>query len=477
MKYEKLIQGILQNVGGADNIQDAVHCATRLRLRLKDDSMVNEEVLKEMDGVLQVIKLSGQFQIVIGTHVNMVYKEFMDYIGRNAKAEVAEENIKDAATMKAEMKEKKVKSSLIDLISGIFSPVLGIMMATGFLKGILTLLSAVGLLESASGTYQILYMAADCFFYFLPVFLGYTAMKKFGGSPFVGMALGLILLYLTISTLMAGESIGTIFSGTMFEADIYVEFLGIPVMLRNYSSTVFPVIVICFVAAKIEKFLEKRMPVLINSFMTPCITLVISSVLGLLLVGPVVSIVSDLLGQAVSFVFGLNSLIGGFIYGAIIQFCVIFGVHWGFVAISINNFATLGYDPVTIAGLSSAFAQVGVAIVIMIKTRNKKLKNVCAPAIISGFFGITEPVIYGITLQNKRAFILASAASAVGGAIIGGAGVKQYTMGANGIFGWLQVINPAVGFDATVLAAIIACAVSLILGIVLMATVGKKSIE
>ena len=113
MKYEKLIQGILQNVGGADNIQDAVHCATRLRLRLKDDSMVNEEALKEMDGVLQVIKLSGQFQIVIGTHVNMVYKEFMDYIGRNAKAEVAEENIKDAATMKAEMKEKLFLKSVI----------------------------------------------------------------------------------------------------------------------------------------------------------------------------------------------------------------------------------------------------------------------------------------------------------------------------------------------------------------------------
>lgn len=449
MKYEKLIQGILQNVGGAENIQDAVHCATRLRLQLKDDSLVNVDALKDLDGVLQVIKLSGQFQIVIGTHVNMVYKEFMDYIGREAKDEVPADDLKDAASMKAEMKEKKVKSSLIDLISGIFSPVLGIMMATGFLKGILTLLSATGLLASTSGTYQILYMAADCFFYFMPVFIGYTAMKKFGGSPFIGTALGLILLYPTIDTLMAGDAIGT----------------------------VFPVIVICFVAARIEKFLEKRMPSIINSFMTPCITLVISSVLGLLIVGPVVSIVSDLLGQAVSFIFGLNSLIGGFIYGAIIQFCVIFGVHWGFVAICINNFATLGYDPVTITGLCSAFAQVGVAVVIMLRTRNKKLKGVCAPAIISGLFGITEPVVYGVTVQNKMAFVLASAASAVGGAIIGGAGVKQYTMGANGLFGWIQVINPEIGFDATVLAAIIACAVSFVVGAVLMATVGKKSIE
>lgn len=159
-----------------------------------------------------------------------------------------------------------------------------------------------------------------------------------------------------------------------------------------------------------------------------------------------------------------------------LQLCVMFGVHWGFVAISVNNLATLGYDPITIAGLASAFGQAGVVLMIMLRTKNKKLKSVCGPAIISAMVGITEPSIYGVTLQFKKPFMLACLASGIGGAIIGFGGVKQYVYGTNGIFGWLQVINPQTGFDSSVLAAIIASAVSFIAAIILMMTVGKDSI-
>lgn len=159
-----------------------------------------------------------------------------------------------------------------------------------------------------------------------------------------------------------------------------------------------------------------------------------------------------------------------------LQLCVMFGVHWGFVAISVNNLATLGYDPITIAGLASAFGQAGVVLMIMLRTKNKKLKSVCGPAIISAMVGITEPSIYGVTLQFKKPFMLACLASGIGGAIIGFGGVKQYVYGTNGIFGWLQVINPQTGFDSSVLAAIIACAVSFIAAIILVMTVGKDSI-
>lgn len=159
-----------------------------------------------------------------------------------------------------------------------------------------------------------------------------------------------------------------------------------------------------------------------------------------------------------------------------LQLCVMFGVHWGFVAISVNNLATLGYDPITIAGLASAFGQAGVVLMIMLRTKNTKLKSVCGPAIISAMVGITEPSIYGVTLQFKKPFMLACLASGIGGAIIGFGGVKQYVYGTNGIFGWLQVINPQTGFDSSVLAAIIACAVSFIAAIILMMTVGKDSI-
>lgn len=476
MQYEKLIQDILENVGGADNIEDAVHCATRLRLRLKDDSKVNEDALNNVDGVLKLMKVNGQHQIVIGTHVNMVYKEFMQVLGREEKEQI-DEDLKDASEMKAEMKDKRVKSSLIDYISAIFAPMLGVMMATGFLKGILVLLTAIGALETTSGTYQILYMIGDSLFYFMPVFLGYTSMKKFGGTPFLGMTIGLIMVYPTITTIMSGEAVSTIFTGTMFQSDVYTTFLGIPVLLRNYSSTVFPVIMICLLAAKLEGFFQKHIPSLVSSFLTPCFTLMISVVLGFIVIGPVIAIVSDLLGAVISWVFGINGLIGGLVYGALIQVCVIFGVHWGFIAIAINNMVTLGYDPVTITGMCSAFGQIGVVLVIMLKTKNKKLKNVSAPAIISGLFGITEPAIYGITLQNKTAFILASIASGVGGAICGAAGVKCYTMGSGGILGWIQTINPATGIDGTVIAGIVGCAISFVVAIILMSTVGKKSIE
>ena len=211
-------------------------------------------------------------------------------------------------------------------------------------------------------------------------------------------------------------------------------------------------------------------------FAVPALTLSISLVIGFLAIGPVVSFACDLLAAGFAWLYSVSSGICGLLYGGLIQLCVVFGVHWGFVAIAINNLVTLGYDPITIAGLSSVFGQMGVVFIILLKTKNKKLKNVCAPALVSCLVGISEPAIYGVTLQNKMAFILASVASAIGGAIIGFCGVKQYTYGVNGVFGWLQVINPEIGFASTTVAAIIACVVSFIIAAILMATIGKKSI-
>lgn len=170
-----------------------------------------------------------------------------------------------------------------------------------------------------------------------------------------------------------------------------------------------------------------------KAFVVPMLTILGGVVLGLLVLGPIATFASNLLGALMGFLFEINSTICGFLYGALIQVCVMFGVHWGFVALNVNNMATLGYDAITIAGLASAFAQAGVVLMIMLKTKNKKLKGVCGPAIISAMFGITEPAIYGVTLQFKRPFILACLASGIGGAIIGFGGVKQYSAGTNGI--------------------------------------------
>lgn len=473
MKYEAMIREIITKIGGRENIISAYHCATRLRFKLKEESKADEAGIKEIEGVLSVIKSGGQFQVVIGQHVGDVYKEMTAMYSLDGE----NTDLKDAKEFKEEMKDKKVSSRLLDTISGVFTPVLGMLMATGVIKGILALLTATGLLSAGDGTYQILNIVADSFFNFLPLFLGYTAMKKFGGTPFIGMAIGASLVYPSIAVIMAGEPLSTAFSGTIFESPVYVTFLGIPVILMNYASSVIPVIIICYFAAKVEKFLAKRIGDLLRSFLVPALTLIISVILGLLIIGPVVSFISSLLGAGMSALFNLNATIAGFLYGALIQVCVMFGVHWGFVAISINNLATLGFDPITIAGLASAFGQAGVVLVILLKTRNKKLKSICGPALISSMFGITEPCVYGVTLQYKKSFLLACIASGFGGAIIGAAGVKQYIYGVNGVFGWLQTINPAVGFDSTTVAAIMACVVSFVAAIVLMLIFGKNVIQ
>lgn len=472
MKYETMIWEITEKVGGKDNIASVYHCMTRLRLQLKDEEKADDEGVKAIDGVLSIVKNGGQYQIVIGQHVRDVYKEMSILLGLDAE----KSEVKDAKEFKEEMKKKKVANQFIDLISGVFTPVLGMLTATGVIKGILALLSASGLLAADSGTYQLLNIVGDCFFNFLPVFLGYTAMKKFGGTPFIGIAIGAALVYPSITTIMAGEPLYTLFSGTIFESPVYVTFLGIPVILMNYASSVIPVIVTCFFAAKVERFFAKRISELFKTFAVPALTLIISVILGFMVIGPIATFASNLLGAAFTALFALNATLSGFLYGALIQVCVMFGVHWGFVAISVNNLATMGYDPITIAGLASAFAQAGVVLMIMLKTRNKKLKSVCGPAILSAMVGITEPAIYGVTLQFKKPFILACLASGIGGAIIGFGGVKQYFYGTNGIFGWLQVINPQTGFDSSVIAAILACIVSFVAAIVLMAIFGKNTV-
>ena len=412
MKYEKMIQSILKEVGGQENIENVYHCATRLRFQLKDETKANDEAVKAIDGVLSIVKGGGQYQIVIGQHVADVYNELQTMMGTTEN----EIELKDAKEFKQEMKKKKISNQFIDVISGVFTPVLGMLTATGVIKGLLAFLAATG------------------------------------------------------------DALYTLFSGTIFQTDVYVEFLGIPVLLMNYASSVIPVILTCYFAAKIEKFFAKRISDLFKTFAVPALTLLISIILAFLIIGPIATFASDLLGAAFTALFNLNATISGFLYGALIQVCVMFGVHWGFVAISVNNLATLGYDPITIAGLASAFGQAGVVLMIMLRTKNKKLKSVCGPAIISAMVGITEPSIYGVTLQFKKPFMLACLASGIGGAIIGFGGVKQYVYGTNGIFGWLQVINPQTGFDSSVLAAIIACAVSFIAAIILMMTVGKDSI-
>ncbi|PKG22746.1 beta-glucoside-specific PTS transporter subunit IIABC [Niallia nealsonii] len=457
MKYEQLAKDILANVGGRENVSSVVHCITRLRFKLKDESKANTEVLKNMDDVVTVMKSGGQYQVVIGNHVPDVYKAVTAVGGFQGQAPVEAEE---------EGPKGSLFSRFIDMISSIFTPVLGVLAATGMIKGFNALFVALGWLENTSGTYQILNATGDALFYFLPIFLGYTAIKKFGGSPFVGMAIGAALVYPTLSALTTGDPLYTVFAGTMFQSPIYITFLGIPVILMSYSSSVIPIIIAAFFAAKVEKWLKTVIPDVVKAFVVPLLTLVIVVPVTFIVIGPIATWAGSLLGQGTLAIYNLSPIIAGLLLGGFWQVFVIFGLHWGLVPIAFNNVATMGYDTILATVFAASFAQTGAVLAILIKTKNQKLKSLSIPAFISGIFGVTEPAIYGITLPLKKPFIMSCIAAGVGGAIAGATNVKGFIIGGLGVFGIPSYISPE-GIGMDLYGAVISMVVAFIAGLVL----------
>ncbi|TQR98147.1 beta-glucoside-specific PTS transporter subunit IIABC [Paenibacillus ottowii] len=457
MKYETLAKDIIRNVGGKENVNSLTHCITRLRFKLKDESKADTEVLKNMDGVVTVVKSGGQYQVVIGNHVPEVYADVTAIGGFQAG---------DAEETSGE--KVSLFNKFIDTISGVFTPTLGVLSATGMIKGFTALFVALGWLTVTSGTYQILNALGDCLFYFFPVFLGYTSAKKFNANIFIGMAIGASLVYPTFSAITAsGKPLYTLFSGTIFESPVYITFLGIPVILMSYASTVLPIIVSTYVGSKIENFFKKVIPSVVRTFLVPFFTLLVIVPLALIVIGPLSTWAGQLLGAATLFVYNLSPIIEGIIMGAFWQVFVIFGLHWGLVPIAMNNLAVLKFDPILAATLGASFAQTGVVLAILFKTKNVKLRSLSIPAVISGIFGVTEPAIYGITLPRKKPFILSCIASAVGGGIIGMMGTKGYIIGGLGIFAIPSYISPS-GIDSGFYGAVIGILVSFVLGFLLM---------
>ncbi|GGJ00470.1 beta-glucoside-specific PTS transporter subunit IIABC [Paenibacillus hunanensis] len=458
MKYEQLAKDIIQNVGGKENVNSLTHCITRLRFKLKDENKANTDVLKNMDGVVTVIQSGGQYQVVIGNHVPEVYADV------NAVAGLGGESSTAADTSGEKM---SLFSRFIDMISGVFAPTLGVLAATGMIKGLTALLVSMGVLVNTSGTYIILNAIGDCLFYFFPVFLGYTSAKKFNMNIFIGMAIGAALVYPTLSAVSAGKPLYTLFAGTPFESPVHITFLGIPVILMTYSSSVIPIILSTYVGSKIEGFFKRVIPSVVRTFMVPFCTLLITIPLAFLIIGPVATWAGQLVGAGILAVYNLSPIVAGLLLGAFWQVFVIFGLHWGFVPIAINNLTNLGSDPILAGMFGASFAQTGVVLAILIKAKSKKLKSLSIPAFISGIFGVTEPAIYGITLPRKKPFILSCIGGAVGGAIIGAMGTKAYIIGGLGVFGIPSYIGPN-GFDLGFYGAIIGMIVSFILGFVLM---------
>ena len=461
-KYEKLAKEILENVGGKENINSLTHCITRLRFRLKDESKANDEALKNNPGVVTVMKSAGQYQVVIGNHVPAVFEDVCAIAGINNDAPVAEDEA-----------PKGVLDTLIDIISGCFQPILGPLCAAGIIKGLNALLVfLLGAGFSASGTYLVLNAIGDSIFYFLPIILGYTAAKKFNVNVVVGMIIGASLCYPTIQTdtlSAAGKAIGTL---PMIGA-YYTKFLGIPFISGNYTSTVVPVICIVALAAQIQKIAKKYVPEMLQNFFVPFFVLIISLPIGLLVIGPVVGLLTQVLSNFFAALYKLSPVVTALVVGAFWQCLVIFGLHWALVPMAMVNLGNLGFDTILPGMTGTTFAATGIMIATYLKTKDPNKKALAIPATISAFCGVTEPAIYGFLLPEKTPFVFSCIGGAVGGAIMGALNAKMYVMGGLGIFSVVSFISPE-GEASGLVAALICGAVSMLVGFLLAFFFSKK---
>lgn len=467
-KYKQLAQDIIKNVGGKENINGLTHCITRLRFKLKDESIANDDVLKNMGDIVTVMKSGGQYQVVIGNHVEAVYKDVVEII-----------DLDNLNTSSETKKSGSILDKGIDIISGIFQPVLGIMAACGMLKGLNALFVALGLYSATSGGYMVINAAGDALFTFLPLFLGYTSAKKFGLKPMLGLALGAAMCYPAIqgSSISAGaDAMYTLFKGTMFASPVYIDFFGLPIISMDYTGTVVPIIFVVYFASKCEKLFNKFVPDLVKFFFVPMLTLLVTLPVALIVIGPIATFGSTLISEAVLSIRDFSPLLAGAIVGFSWQILVIFGLHWGFIPVYINNVMTLGYDNVMMPFFACTFATSAVVLAIFIKTKDKKLKEMAIPNFISGIFGVTEPAIYGMLLPLKKPFIISCIASGIGGAFYGFFNLRKFITGGMGIFELPAMIEPNGGMG-NLIVALSGMAISMVVAFVLTMVLYKDKEE
>lgn len=467
-KYKQLAQDIIKNVGGKENINGLTHCITRLRFKLKDESIANDDVLKNMEDVVTVMKSGGQYQVVIGNHVEAVYKDVVEII-----------DLDNLNTSSETKKSGSILDKGIDIISGIFQPVLGIMAACGMLKGLNALFVALGLYSATSGGFMVINAAGDALFTFLPLFLGYTSAKKFGLKPMLGLALGAAMCYPAIqgSSISAGaDAMYTLFKGTMFASPVYIDFFGLPIISMDYTGTVVPIIFVVYFASKCEKLFNKFVPDLVKFFFVPMLTLLVTLPVALIVIGPIATFGSTLISEAVLSIRDFSPLLAGAIVGFSWQILVIFGLHWGFIPVYINNVMTLGYDNVMMPFFACTFATSAVVLAIFIKTKDKKLKEMAIPNFISGIFGVTEPAIYGMLLPLKKPFIISCIASGIGGAFYGFFNLRKFITGGMGIFELPAMIEPNGGMG-NLIVALSGMAISMVVAFVLTMVLYKDKEE
>lgn len=441
MDYGKVANAVYEHIGGRENIVSAAHCATRLRLVIGDNKKCSKEALENIDGVKGVFEASGQLQIIFGTGVvNKVYDEFIKISGIN---ESSKEDVKKAAVQKQNVFKRAVKT-----LGDIFVPIIPAIVASGLLMGLLEGLANVWPAMTGSGTYTIIHLFSNAAFVFLPVLIAVSAAKTFGGNLFLGAVIGMIMIHpdLLNAWSVAGMEAADIPSAAAWFGLYDINLVG-------YQGHVIPVVIAVWLMCTIEKKLHKIVPEIIDLFVTPLVTVLVTGYLTLTVIGPVFSTLENYVLAGAQALIAVPFGIGGALIGAAYAPTVVAGVHHMYNALEAGLLSSIGINTWMPIATAANVAQGAAALALALKTHNRKTKAIALPASLSAFLGITEPAIFGVNIRYMKPFIAGCIGGACGGLVAGLFGVGATAYGITGIFGFLITTNYTLQYALVILVA------------------------
>ncbi|MBS7007482.1 sucrose-specific PTS transporter subunit IIBC [Anaerostipes sp.] len=432
MDYAKIAGQVIANVGGKENIKSVAHCATRLRFQLKNNDLRNEDAISDLEGVKGVFLTQSQFQIIFGSGlVNLICDEVQKQIGDISVSAGEEEK---------EEKHGSVVQRFVKMLSDIFVPIIPAIVAGGLLMGLNNILTA-GLFDGKSvielypqwkGLTDAVNTFANAPFTFLPVLIGFSATKKFGGNPFLGAAMGMIMVH---PDLLNAYQIG------IGQAPVWNIF-GFHIQAIGYQGTVLPVLAVSWILAQIEKRLHKVTPTWLDNLTTPLLSIIVTAFLTFICVGPVLREAGNLLADGITWVYNTLGAVGGGLFGLAYAPITMTGLHHSFIAIETQllaaKAATGGSFIFTTASMNNV-AQGAAVLAVLFLTRDQKLKSICSASGVSALLGITEPAMFGVTLKLKYPFYAAIIGSAVGSAYAAATKTLAQALGAAGLPGFISM--------------------------------------
>ena len=450
MDYRESAKQVYERIGGKDNLISAAHCATRLRLVLADEKKFDKASIEAIDGVKGVFVASGQLQIIFGTGtVNKVYEEFTAISGLDA---ATKDEVKAAAAAKANPFQRAIKA-----LGDVFVPIIPAIVASGLLMGLLEGLCNVYPQLAQSGTYTIFHLMSNAAFTFLPVLIAFSAARVFGGNPFLGAVIGMIMIHPDLLNAWSVASADSVPTASVWFGLYHINLTG-------YQGHVIPVVIAVWFMSKLETKLHKIVPEMIDLFVTPLVTVLVTGYLTLTIFGPVFSILENGVMSGVVYLITLPFGIGAFLTGAIYAPTVVAGVHHMYNALEAAMLSANGINTWMPIATAANVAQGAAALAVALKTRNSKLKELALPASLSAFLGITEPVIFGVNLQNIRSFIAGCIGGACGAMAASIFGVGATAYGITGLFGFLITTECAWQYGMVI---VIASAVGFVLSWIL----------